>query len=96
MEKIAHDLLVTSDPEVVDCVLGDGSALLDLKTYVYYSLNEVGAFVWDALEQPVRFDQLVGEVAAEFDAPRDRIAADLQRLVTQLDAAGLVRCAQPA
>jgi hypothetical protein len=96
MAHIDAGTVISADAEVVGCTLAEGSALLDLKTYVYYSLNEVGAFVWDALEQSVRFDQLVGEVAAEFDAPRDRIAADLQRLVTQLDAAGLVRCAQPA
>lgn len=96
MAHIDADTLISADGEVVGCTLAEGSALLDLKTYVYYSLNEVGAFVWEALEQPVTFDHLVGEVAAEFDAPRERIAADLEQLVAQLDAAGLVRCAQAA
>ncbi len=92
MAHIDADILISGDPEVIGCTLAEGSALLNLKTYVYYSLNEVGAFVWEALEQPVRFGPLVERVAAEFDAPRERIAQDLARLVAQLDDAGLVRC----
>ena len=92
MEKIAHDLLVTSDPEVVDCVLGDGSALLNLRTNIYYSLNEVGTYVWHAIDQPVPFGNLVKRVATEYAAPADQVEKDLARLVARLDEAGLVTC----
>jgi hypothetical protein len=96
MAHIDAGTLISGDPEVVGCTLAEGSALLNLKTYVYYSLNEVGAFVWALLAEPMSFDDLVERVAAEFDAPRERIAQDLERLVAQLDAAGLVRCASLA
>ncbi len=96
MARYDADLLISGDPEVVGCSLAEGSALLNLRTYVYYSLNEVGAFVWQALEQPVSFERLVSEIAAEFDAPRERIAEDLARLVGELEEAGLVRCASAA
>lgn len=89
------DLVISGDPEVVGCTLAEGAALLDLKTYVYYSLNEVGAFVWDALAEPSSFAGLVDQVAAEFDAPRETVAEDLARLVSQLGDAGLVRCDRP-
>lgn len=92
MEHIDPALMIAGDPEVVGCTLAEGSALLNLKTYVYYSLNEVGAFVWDALAEPIAFAALVERVAAEFDAPRGQVAQDLARLVTQLEAAGLVQC----
>lgn len=93
---IDDDTMIGADPEVVGCTLAEGSALLDLKTYVYYSLNEVGAFVWQALYQPQRFERLVDDVAATFDAPRETIVADVARLVGQLERAGLVQCAGPA
>jgi hypothetical protein len=92
MERIDHDLLVSSDPEVVDCVLGDGSALLNLRTNIYYSLNEVGTYVWNAIGQPVAFGSLVQRVAAEYAAPADQVEKDLARLVARLDQAGLVTC----
>lgn len=95
MAPIDPALLISGDTEVVGCTLAEGAALLNLKTYVYYSLNEVGAFVWDALAEPASFAGLVEQVAAEFDAPRETVAEDLARLVSQLDDAGLVQCRQP-
>ena len=94
MDTIAIDpaLLIRADPEVVGCPLAEGSALLTMRTYTYYSLNEVGAFVWAAMAEPVAFSRLVEQVCAAFDAPRAQVEPDLARLVTQLDAAGLVQC----
>lgn len=92
MERIDPDLLIASDPEVVGCPLGEGSALLNLRTNIYYSLNPVGAFVWEALGEPVAFAALVDKVRGAFDAPADVIEADLARLVARLDEAGLVQC----
>ncbi len=89
-------LMIASDPEVVGCPLGEGSALLNLRTNVYYSLNPVGAFVWDALSEsapePITFASLVARVSGAFDAPRTVIEADLAQLVTQMDEAGLLQC----
>lgn len=92
MGRIDPALLINSDTEVVGCTLGEGSALLNLRTNIYYSLNEVGAFVWSALAEPVTFQRLVERVSAEFDAPDDQVEQDLARLVVMLDQAGLVRC----
>lgn len=86
------DTLIRSDPEVVGCTLGDGAALLHLRTNIYYSLNEVGSYVWEALGEGVPFAKLVERVCSEFAAPAGVVEADLARLVQRLDAAGLVQC----
>ncbi len=92
MARIDPALLITSDPEVVGCMLGEGSALLNLRTNIYYSLNEVGAFVWGALGQQVAFRNLVDQVCTEFGAPGEQVEHDLAHLIIKLDEAGLVRC----
>jgi hypothetical protein len=92
MDTIDPAVLIASDPEVVGCPLGEGSALLNLRTNIYYSLNAVGAYVWDALGEPVAFGTLVARVSGAFDAPVATVEADLARLVVRLDEAGLVRC----
>lgn len=96
MEHIDRTLLpetlIASDPEVVGCTLGKGAALLHLRTNIYYSLNEVGAFVWNALGEGVPFSNLVARVSAAFDAPAEVVERDVARLVGRLDAAGLVQC----
>lgn len=95
MARCDGDLLIASDPEVVGCTLGDGMALLNLRTNVYYSLDTVGSFVWDALGEPVAFGGLVERVLAEFDVAPEVAEQDLARLVSRLDAAGLVQCTRP-
>jgi hypothetical protein len=95
MEQCDGDLLIASDPEVVGCTLGEGAALLNLRTNIYYSLDTVGSFVWNALSEPVAFGGLVSRVLAEFDVAPDVAERDLATLVNRLDAAGLVLCTRP-
>lgn len=92
MDRFDPAIIIASDPEVVGCTLGEGSALLNLRTNIYYSLNEVGSFVWDEVGEPVPFAQLVERVCREFGAPADVVEGDLAALVRKLDAAGLVQC----
>lgn len=92
MDSLDPETLITSDPEVVGCTLGEGSALLNLRTNIYYSLNEVGSFVWNAVGEPVPFAHLVERVCTQFGAPADVVETDLTHLVRKLDAAGLVQC----
>lgn len=100
MEQFDPGALIAADPEVVGCPLGEGSALLNLRTNIYYSLNTVGAFVWDALSapgsapdsEPLSFGRLVERVRTAYDAPAAVVEADLARLVAQLEDAGLVQC----
>jgi hypothetical protein len=95
MDRLDPGVVIAGDPEVVGCTLAEGSALLNMRTYVYYSLDEVGAFVWEALREPVPFSRLVEQVCAAFAAPAPQVEADLARLVRQMDKAGLVQCRTP-
>lgn len=92
MPQIDQSMLIAVQREVVDCKLGDGTALLDLKSNIYFGLNEVGAFVWNNLSQPVTFGQLCRMTEDEFGADTERVSEDLSSLVSRMDAAGLVRC----
>jgi hypothetical protein len=95
MDRIDPAMLIASDPQVVGCTLGEGTALLNLDTNIYYSLNEVGAFVWNSMGDPVAFDSLVKRVSEAYDAPPERVEEDLARLVCRMDEAGLVKCTRP-
>jgi len=79
------------EADVVDCDLGDGAAILDLKTGTYFSLGETGAFVWNALKGGAGRDEIAEAMAREFDVPRERTSSDLETFLDQLVRAGLVR-----
>lgn len=92
MAKVDPATKIAVEQEVVDCELGEGSALLNLKTNIYYSLNEVGAFVWSEMSRPVTFDQLCRRIEEEFNAGSAQVRSDLANLVCRMDEAGLVKC----
>ena len=71
--------------EVVARLVGGEMVLLDLASGLYFGLDEVGGRIWELLnERPRTLSELCDAIEAEFDAPRDRIEADLLALATQL------------
>jgi hypothetical protein len=79
-----------TSPDVVWRDLDGEAVLLDLSTGVYFGLNEVGTRIWQLLDEGRDHESIVGAIAAEFDAERDAIDADVRALVEKLQARGLV------
>jgi hypothetical protein len=92
MAEVHPATMIAAEKEVVGCELGDSLALLNLKSNIYYTLNEVGAFVWNEMSQPVTFGQLCRKTEQEFGAGPERVHQDLANLVSRMDEAKLVRC----
>lgn len=57
---------------------------------VYYSLDEVGAFVWKTLETPRTLGELVQAVGDEYDVDEAEAREDLTALAIELTARALL------
>jgi hypothetical protein len=81
-------------PHVLATAQGEEVVLLDTSRERYYTLNAIGARVWELLERSTTFGELVSAIRAEYDAPSgsdaDRVEEDVARLLTQLRTAGLL------
>ena len=55
-----------------------------------YLLNNSGAAVWEALEEPRTLDELLSLLAESYDASRETIAADVEELLADLHTRGLL------
>ncbi len=64
--------------------------LMHVERGFYFSLNEVGAFIWKNLEQPESVEKLCSLVQQEFDVSEEQCREDVLSLVEQLGAEGLV------
>ena len=80
---VAADNVVTAD-------LGDGLALLDLRTNQYFSLNDVGAFVWQELQTPKRREEIVDAVTERYEVSAADCAPDIDALLEEFRDAALV------
>lgn len=68
----------------------DEYVILNVASGRYYSLEEVGALIWETLETERTIDDLVDTVVAAYDIGRVRANQDVAELVADLIEAGLV------
>jgi len=61
-----------------------------------YTLNEVGALVWQMIDGHTPVHQIVGAISREYDVTADEAAVDVVELLDSMTEAGLVRLAEEA
>lgn len=77
-------------PDVLVQSVGDEAVLLDLASEKYFGLNPVGRRIWELLDAHTTLADVHRLLCNEFDAPPDRIQADLLTLAAALVDAGLL------
>jgi len=79
---------VETRPRRAESVLAQRSAdslvLLSPESGQYYTLDEVGARVWELCDGVRSVDDVVASVHAEYDAPLDMIRSDVLELLEEL------------
>lgn len=83
-------------PDVLHQELGGETVLLNLANENYFGLDEVGTRVWQVLGETRNANDVVTRLIEEYDVPTERLRADVERLITELAAAGLVSLGEPA
>ena len=88
---------VISDPSVVvaakdqfSCPLGDDIIILDLKAGLYFGLDNVGALVWQLVQQPKSVRDLRQTILDTFEVPPEVCERDLVALLQELAAKNLI------
>ncbi|WP_341224748.1 PqqD family protein [uncultured Arcticibacterium sp.] len=75
----------------VSTSLSGESVILNHEKGSYYSLNEVGTFVWKILEEKEASKELlISEVLENFDVAKEECSSDLNTLLDDLINEGLV------
>ena len=88
-ERAGVSGVVRPAADVVARRLGDSAVLVRLTTNRIYELNTTGARVWELVQDGLTRDVLVGQLAAEFGGPADRLGGDVDELLSLLHAEGL-------
>jgi hypothetical protein len=83
---------VEASPDVVSVAQAGRTILLDTRAGRYYALDGVGGAIWEMLERGGTVGEIDDYLAREYAAPREKLEADLRRLLADLRASGLVTC----
>jgi hypothetical protein len=89
------DLLRPNTDDVAAKVLDGEAVMINLSNGFYYSMGNVGAFVWERIEAGYRLDDIANALTQRYDVSAERARADLEQLVAQLLRENLVVASNP-
>jgi hypothetical protein len=89
-ERMSNDTIIVAAEDQVSSDLGGEVAILDLKVGVYYGLDEVGARVWELIQEPRAVGDVRDILLKEYDVAPERCERDLFALLERLAERGLV------
>jgi Coenzyme PQQ synthesis protein D (PqqD). len=75
---------------VVSQPVGAETVIVDLGTEAYFGLDRVGSIIWSELEKGTAVPAIVDVIVGRFEVPAHQAAADVRRLLGELERAKLV------
>jgi len=87
---VSRSSTVVAAKDQVSSDLGGEVAILDLKAGMYYGLDEVGARIWELIQEPRAVREVHNMLLSQYDVERERCERDLLSLIQQLADEGLV------
>ena len=82
--------VVSASPNQVHARVGDDLVILELETSMYYSLDSVGARVFELIQEPTSLGAIVDAIVAEFEVDAPTARTDVLALMDTLVAQKLV------
>lgn len=76
--------------EVASKVIDGEAIIINLANGVYYSMDRVGAHVWDLLQAGYCLEDVIGDIAARYDVSRHQAESNVCELVHELVQENLV------
>ena len=71
-------------------VVEEDGVLLNLDTGYYYTLNEVGRFLWESLDGKKKLSAVHKEILDQYDVDPETVKSDILELIDDLLKEGLV------
>ncbi|MDB4971662.1 MAG: hypothetical protein JWN48_3 [Myxococcaceae bacterium] len=92
--RIAPDVTVVVSPNQVSTSLGPDAGheavILGAEAGEYFGLNEVGARIWELVQEPVRVSAICATVCAEYEVSEAECERDVIELLVELRSKGLL------
>ena len=88
--KISPASLVKRTENQVCCDMGGESIILNLKSGIYYGLDEVGVRIWALIERPAALTDIRDTILKEYEVKADACERDVMAFIERMSAAGLL------
>lgn len=91
--QIVESTVISRSPSVLAAEVDGEIVMMSIEQGRYFGLDDIGSVIWKRIEQPRSFAALIDALAAEYDADRATIAADVGALLARMAEQDVVRFA---
>jgi hypothetical protein len=88
---IDDSTIVSRSPAVLTAEVDGEVVMMSIEQGRYFGLDDIGSDIWRRLDPPCTFADLIDRLAADYDAARASIAADVRALLERMAAQDVVR-----
>ncbi len=89
--EISENATISPIQSQISSELADEAVILNLDSGIYYGLNEVGARIWELIQQPQSFIELYEALLEEYDVSAEACKQSLTKILLDLKNVGLVK-----
>jgi hypothetical protein len=87
---IGETTLIHRTASVLTAEIDKQIVMMDVESGRYLGLDDIGSVIWQRLETPRTFGELIDGLAADYDADRSVIADDVRKLLLDMAAHDVV------
>jgi Coenzyme PQQ synthesis protein D (PqqD) len=91
---LTDQTLISRNQSLLVAPVHDETVMMDFESGHYYGLDDIGSDVWQRLEEPRRFAELVDDLAGAYDADRATIAGEVEKLLVLMATHNVVTFSQ--
>lgn len=89
-DKFHRDNVYRRNPEVFGTTIDGEEVIMSVKHGQYYGLEGVGLRVWELIEEPRSFEQLVDHIQEEFEVELEICEKDLVAFLSEMERLELI------
>jgi hypothetical protein len=91
MRRFAPEDRLSRTRDLLSTELDQETVLMSIDAGAYYGLAGVARRIWNKLENPISFSDLVDCLEREYCVSRETCIADVQRFLAEIEREGLLR-----
>jgi hypothetical protein len=90
MTEITLQSTIRAVKDQVSCDLEGEAVILSLNEGIYYTLNSVGARIWNLIREPLQVGMVCDIIVKEFDVAADKCERDVLQVLGEMEKEGLI------
>lgn len=94
--RLGPNTVLARSPDILASDMDGETVMLAISSGRYYSLDPVGSAVWEALEEPRTWADLVAHLVDHFEVGEERCRAETEDFLAEMLAEGILLIHEPA